>query len=228
MKTKTSNSNDMLTDNLFEPLNDTTAAKVNIDSGAGNLTIDSLTSGEPALASGTLQYLQKLGPPTRTLDSSSGQATLTLRGGNAVQPRFRFPWSVCNGAADWEIHLNPTVSLDINAHSGGGNVKIDLSGMTIPSLAADSGGGNMEVVLPDSVADQSVVVKSGAGNVIVQLPGSIAARIYASSGLGKVIVDSRFNKIDGKTYQSPDYDGAANKVEITASTGAGNVIVNTK
>jgi len=41
-------------------------------------------------------------------------------------------------------------------------------------------------------------------------------------------MDSRFNKIDSNTYQSPDYDGAANKVEITVNSGAGNVEVNTK
>jgi hypothetical protein len=41
-------------------------------------------------------------------------------------------------------------------------------------------------------------------------------------------VDSRFSKIDGNTYQSPDYDGVADKVEITVNSGAGNVSVNTK
>jgi hypothetical protein len=45
--------------------------------------------------------------------------------------------------------------------------------------------------------------------------------------VGKVIVDSRFSKIDRNTYKSPDYDGAANKVEITVNSGAGNVSVNT-
>ncbi len=55
----------------------------------------------------------------------------------------------------------------------------------------------------------------------------IAAKIHATSGLGKVIVDSRFNKIDSNTYKSPDYDSATNKVESTASTGAGNVSVST-
>ena len=44
----------------------------------------------------------------------------------------------------------------------------------------------------------------------------MAAKIHATSGLGKVIVDSRFSKIDDNTYQSPGYDGA------------GNVSVNTK
>ena len=39
--------------------------------------------------------------------------------------------------------------------------------------------------------------------------------IHATSGLGKVIVDPRFSKTDKNTYQSPDYDSAANRVEIT-------------
>jgi predicted membrane protein len=64
--------------------------------------------------------------------------------------------------------------------------------------------------------------------VVVRVPSGLAAKVHATSGLGKVIVDSRFNKIDGNTYQSPDYDSAANKVEITANSGAGNVSVNTK
>jgi predicted membrane protein len=60
------------------------------------------------------------------------------------------------------------------------------------------------------------------------VPSDIAAKVHATSGLGKVIVDARFSKTDKNTYQSPDYDGAANKVEITANSGAGNVSVNTK
>ena len=41
-------------------------------------------------------------------------------------------------------------------------------------------------------------------------------------------VDPRSGKIDRNAYQSPDYDGTANKVEITVHSGAGNVSVNTK
>jgi hypothetical protein len=38
----------------------------------------------------------------------------------------------------------------------------------------------------------------------------------------------QFSQVDGNTYQLPDYDGAANKVEITVNSGAGNVNINTK
>ena len=69
----------VLTDSLSEPLNGATTAKVDINVGTGNLTIDRLTGGEQVLASGTLQYFENQGLPTRTVNSSNGQATLTLK-----------------------------------------------------------------------------------------------------------------------------------------------------
>ena len=243
----------MLTDNLSEPLNGTKTAKVDINAGTGNLTIDRLAAGEQVLASGTLQYLENQDLPTRTIDSSNGQTTLTLKAGKGGTSRswFRLPWEACKGAFDWQIHLNPAVSSDITAHSDGGNLKLDLAGMAVTRLMADTGGGNMDVVLPENAANLSVAAKtgggnvtveigsgttgsntvnasSGAGNVAVRVPSGIAARVHASTGLGKAIVDPLFSKLDGTTYQSPDYDGAANKVEITLNSGAGNVSVETK
>ena len=69
----------VLTENLSEPLNGATTAKVDINVGDGNLTIDRLIGGEQVLASGTLQYFENQGLPTRTLVSGNGQATRTLR-----------------------------------------------------------------------------------------------------------------------------------------------------
>jgi len=243
--------NKVLTHNLSEPLNGATTAKVEINTGDGNLTIDRLADGEQVLASGTLQYLDNQGLPSRSVNTSDGHATFTLKGSGIGRPGFRFPWAACNGATEWHIHLNPSVPSDITAHSGGGNVKLNLAGMAVARVSADTGGGNMDVVLPDNAANLSVMAKtgggnvtveigngiagsntinanSGAGNVVIRLPSGLAARIRATSGLGKVIMDSRFSKINGNTYQSLDYDGAANKVEITLNSGAGNVSVNTK
>lgn len=218
----------VLTQNLSEPLNGAKTAKIDINLIDGNLTIDKITSGEPVLANGTLQYLENQDLPTRSVNMSNGQASFTLKAGGKGQPWFRFPWAACNGATEWQIHLNPTISSDITAHSGGGNVRLDLTGMTVTGVSADTGGGNMDVVLPDNAANLSVNARSGAGNVVVLVPGGIAARIHATTGLGKAIVDARFSKIDDNTYQSPDYDGATDKIEITIKSGAGNVSVNTK
>jgi hypothetical protein len=241
----------ILIDNFSEPLNGATTARIDINAGDGNLTIDRFTDGEQALASGTLQYFEKQGQPTHSVNADNGQVTFTLKGGNAGQPWFRLPWATCNGATEWQIHLNSNVQSDITAHSDGGNVRLNLAGMTVTHLSADTGGGNMDVTLPDNAANLSVMAKtgggnvtveigngltgsntinasSGAGNVVVSVPGEVAARIQATSGMGKTIVDSRFSKTGKDTYQSSDFESAANKVEITVKSGAGNVSINTK
>ncbi len=239
----------VLIDKLSEPLNGATVAKFDIHAGDGNLTIDCFTGGEPVLASGKLQYFEKQGLPKRTLVSSSGHATLTLKGGRAGQPRFQLPWAACNGATEWQIHLNPTVASDITAHSDGGNIKLDLAGMAATRVSAETGGGNVDVVLPDSAVNLDIAArtgagnvtvtigngttgsnilnaKSGAGNVEVHIPRGIAAHIHTTTGLGKVIMDPRFSKMDNNTYQSSDFERSINKVDIIANSGAGNVIVN--
>jgi hypothetical protein len=251
MKTRSISSNKkVLTYNLSEPLCGATTAKVDIDTANGNLTIDTLTGGEPVLASGILEYVANQKMPTRSVDTNNGQATLALRSTSIGRPWFQLPWSACNAAISWQIHLSPNVQSDLRAHSGGGNVKLNLAGMNVNRVSADTGGGNLEVVLPDNAANLRVNAKtgggnvtvhlgsgikgsnivnanSGAGNVEVHIPSGIAARIYATSGWGKEIVDQRFSNIDKHTYQSSDFDRAADKVEITVQSGAGTVIVNT-
>ncbi len=241
----------ILTDNFSEPLNGSTVAQFDINAGDGNLAIDRFTDGKQVLASGTLEYLEKQGLPARTLNSSNGQTVLSLICGSDGQPWFRLPWAACNGATEWQIKLNPTISSDITAHSDGGNVKLDLSGMVITHVSADTGGGNMDMTLPDNAANLSITAKSGAGNVTIEfgsglrgssvlsaesgagnvavcIPGSVAARIHATTGLGKVTVDPQFGKLDDTTYQSPDFDSAINKIEITLKSGMGDVIVSTR
>lgn len=214
----------LLYDNFAEPLVQATSAIINIHAGDGNLTIDG--SAGDIFASGELQYGEKQGPPTRNLVVNHGQASFSLRGGASRQPWFHMPWSACNGATEWQVHLNPGVPTDLTAESDGGNLRLDLGGMAISRVSAGTGGGNINVALPVPAREMSLVAKTGAGNVSVDLPARIAARIHATTGLGKAIIDPRFTQIDKFVYQSPDYEHAPSKVEIKISSGAGNVVVN--
>jgi hypothetical protein len=240
----------VLSERFMEPLNGATSAKVDIHAGDGNLRIDRL-NGEQALASGTLQYQENQETPRRTLVSSSDQVSLSMQGRRAEQRWIHFPWSACNGATEWQIHLNPTVRTEIKAQSDGGNLTLNLTGMTVTHISADTGGGNVEVVLPENAANLSISARtgggnvtvelnrgitgsslveasSGAGNVVVRIPDGTAARVHTSTGLGKTIIDPRLSKCGSSLYQSPDFEQAADKVEITMKSGAGNVIVETR
>ncbi len=214
--------------NFSEPLSGASLAKVQIQVGDGNLTIDGLAGSELILASGVLQYLENQGEPARSMSMNGSQATLTLKASGKGQHWIRLPWSACNGATEWLVHLNSTLTLDITAHTDGGNVRLDFADLTVSQASVDTGGGNLDIVLPDNRSCRSLVVKSGAGNVIVDLPEGMAASISATSGLGKVIVDPQYRKVDEKSYRSPDYDTASARVEITASSGAGNVVIKTR
>lgn len=218
----------VFTHHLSVPLNSSEFVKIDIDNGDGNLLIDRLTNGENVLMSGMLQYLENQELPSQSVISTGGQTTVHLRATAKGQRWLHLPWAACNGATEWQVYLNPMISYEIIAHSNGGNVWLDLAGLDVTSLKADTGGGNMDVILPEKPANMSIAVKSGAGNVVVQVPSGCAARIQAATGLGKVMVDPPFSKIDAGTYQSPDYDNAIYKIEITANSGAGNVIVQEK
>ena len=238
--------NNLLTDTLSEPLNGATKARFEINSGTGNLRIEPLASDDRMLARGTLQYFEHQGTPTRSVRFDHEWATLTLAGRHGGQRWPRMPWAACNGATEWHVDLNPMVSCEITAHSDGGNVALNLASMDIRQVSADTGGGNLDVVLPDNatnliVAARSgagnvtvdigdsttgtVTARSGAGNVVVHVPCGLAARVHATSGLGKVSVESTFGKVDRMTYQTPDYEKAVNKLDLTLHTGAGNVSV---
>jgi hypothetical protein len=214
----------VLTHTFSEPLCGAASMTVNIDPGDGNLVIDSLPGGEPVLASGTLQYLENKGLPTRSVETNKGPAAFSLKASGG-QPWLRLPWSGCNGATEWHVHLNPAVAYDLKAHSDGGNIRLDLAEMTLARVSADTGGGNIDVALPGTAHHLDVTAKSGAGNVSLRLPAGVAARIRATTGLGKVIVDPRYPQVSKDLYQSPDYDRAVVKAEITLSSGAGNVSV---
>ncbi len=241
----------VLTYNLSKTLDGAISARFDIHTGTGNLTIDGLPGGEQLLASGTVEYVQGQNPPTPSVTTNNGQTTFTLKAEGGRQASFRLPWSACNALTNWQMHLNPRISSDITAHSGGGNVKLNLASMAVSRVCADSGGGNLEVILPENAARLDVAARSGGGNVVVEiaggtrgsgtveahsgagnvrvrLPSGLAARIHATTGMGKTIIDPRFTKLDGGIHQSPDYESAADRVEISIKSGAGNVSVITK
>ncbi len=241
----------LLNYNLSEPLSGAAAASVDIHAGYGNLTIDSLPDGDLLLASGTLQYLQNQDAPACTRADSPGQAVLSLRAGKGSKPRFQFPWSGCTGATAWLVHLNSGVSYDLRAGCNGGNIRLDLADMTLTTLQAESSGGNLEVILPAQASGLNATLGTGGGNVSVEIgsgyqgsnqlsattgagkitvliPAGTAARILSTSGMGKVVVDPLFPASGDHTYQSPDFEQAVDRIEISAKSGAGNVSIQTR
>ncbi len=241
----------LLVEDFSKPLNGTRSATIDIDMGEGNLTVDSLTGGEPLLVGGTLEYFEESGPPAWTLTSINDEAALALRTGQNQRPRIRLPWAACTAENDWMLHLNPQVSYGVSAHTGRGNVTIDLSGIPVTGIASETGAGRVDIRLPENVTNLNAAIETGAGDVAVEVgkaaaghnvlsaesgagsveivvPRGVQVRVYATSIAGKVTVDSDLIRIDDNTYQSRGYDLAEDRIEITVHSGIGNVSVTTQ
>jgi hypothetical protein len=197
------------------PLDGASRAEVEIQHGAGELTVRSGASAG-VLAEGMF------GGGLKASAERRGEL-LDVEMKMAVEPAAFLNWSP--GGYDWDVRLNANVPITLECETGASKSMLDLSDLKITELKLETGASATEVALPASAGYTRVKVQAGAARVDLRVPGSVAARIRASAGLASVTVDqTRFPGFDNR-YQSPDYDSAANKVDIDIETGVGAVTV---
>ena len=230
---------------LSEPLSNITDANIIIDQDDGNLFINETLDNAHVLVSGNLQYFEKMGAPKSVISRDGNLANFSLTE-NSGRNQSRLPWSACNGTNDWEIHLNPQVSYDISTKTDGGNVTIDLTGLSIKHLNTETGAGMTKIVLPNSATNLDVNANVGAGEITIVVGESVTGilKINAHSGAGEVTVllpdeiaasfqvkqgqisaDARFIKINENTYETSNYAEANDRVEMIVGSGVGMVTI---
>ena len=197
------------------PLDGASRAEIEIQHGAGELTVGSGASAG-VLAEGLF---------------GGGLKHRTERKGDLVDVEMKMAveavaflnWSP--GGYDWDVRLSADVPMSLRCATGASKSALDLRDLKITDLKLETGASATEVILPASAGFTRVKVQAGAARVDMRVPGGVAARIKASAGLASVTVDqTRFPGFDNR-YQSPDYDATPNKVDIDIETGVGSVTV---
>jgi hypothetical protein len=96
-------------------------------------------------------------------------------------------------------------------------------------LILETGASSTEIDLPERAGTTSVRVRAGAAGVVLNVPRGVAARVRGSAGIATIDVDTRrFPHVGEKEYRSPDFDTAANRVDIDIETGVGSVAVHSE
>ncbi len=197
------------------PLDGATRAEVEIKHGAGELRVASGATGD-VLVDGAF---------------GGGLRSRTVRRGDLldvememrVEPVAFFNWAP--GGYDWDVRLNSAVPLVLKCETGASKSELDLHDLNVTELKLETGASATEVTLPAAAGYTRVKVQAGAARVDVRVPGGVAARIKANGALATINVDQTRFPGSGNAYQSPDYESAANKVEIEIETGVGAVSV---
>lgn len=125
---------------------------------------------------------------------------------------------------DWDVALNADIPTALTLNLGANNSMLDLRDMNITDLKLEMGASDTRLTLPARGRFRADL-DLGAASLEVIVPEGLSARIRASLGAVDLKIDpSRFPR-NGNIYQSPDFDTAANSVDMTIDAGAASIKV---
>ncbi len=194
------------------PLEGAKRARVAVHHGAGRLTIGAGAAPDQLL-SGT--FVGGLAPRTRREEDLLDVELRSRPSGG--------PWVWGGAGIDWDLHLNSQVPLSLKLETGGNEAHVDLTDLLVTEVRLSTGASSTEVLLPARAGYTKVKAGAGVASVRFRVPEGVAVKFSFEGGLATANVDTaRFPRVDGK-HISPDYDTAANKVEIEVEAGVGSV-----
>jgi hypothetical protein len=200
------------------PLEGATRARVRVRHGAGRLRIYAGTEPDQLLAGtfgGGLEYQSR-----RTGDELDVRMRV-----RHISWSFRpFPWLVgTQSARDWSFGLNSQIPLALELETGAGESRLDLSDLQVTELRIQTGANSTDLLLPAHAGQTRARIDAGVASATIRVPPDVAARIRAEGGLTSVDVDQQRFPRSGRTYVSPDYETAVNKIDLDVQTGVGSI-----
>ena len=190
--------------------------QVNLDFGAGELRLNGAALGE-TLLNGTFESIEY------DVSHEGGRQRVRLSSPPLVGPHWVIGPEVQHRR--WTLALNNAVPLTMIVKTGASDVRLDLTDLQVTRLKLESGANATRVIAPARAGYTEIRGSSGAASLNIEIPEGVAARIRTSGALASVSVDrERFPKIEGE-YRSPDYETAANKVDLKLEIGVGSISV---
>ena len=190
-----------------------TEASVRINHGAGELRITS-GAGMGMLASGTF-----VGGLEQSSRLNGSRLEVRMSPPSQIMPMFGNFERV-----DWDVRFNSEIPLALNLQTGADKSDVDLRDLKLTSLKVDTGASQTNITLP-ARGRLRADFNLGAASLRLTVPDGVSARIRISQGVSGVSVNqSRFPR-SGDFYQSPDFETAANAIEMKIDAGAADIKV---
>ncbi len=170
-------------------------------------------------------------PPGRLLSGNSGLGVThsseligdKLEARISAGPTF-IPF-VGPGGGIWRFQLTPDTPLSLHVSAGASELTLDLSDLQVTYLKLETGASSTVLTVPRRGVSL-VDIEAGAASIDIRVPDGVAARVRLKGGLSSTDIDGeRFPNLEGRIYQSADYNDAANRAEITIEAGVGKISV---
>ena len=198
-----------------------TAARLELQVGAGTLTLDAETPPDLLLA-GELES-RTTGDTYSISEAQRPGGRSVIRLNNAAGRDFSFiPGQA--PSEEWTLQLTPHIPTEIRVDAGAAEIDLDLRNLDLQRLEIKAGAADIDVVMPAAAGKTEASIEVGAASLRITVPEGVAARIVVDAGLSSIQVDEgRFAQLKGDVYTSPDFARAANRLDITIEAGASHV-----
>jgi hypothetical protein len=201
-------------------LDGATEASVRVSHGAGRLAVDA------SAATGDLVTGRFAGGLDAKTKSVGGRLDVSMRPAAGFWSEAAAPWRWSRGRGlDWRFGLSRDIPLSLTLETGASDNRLDLSELLVTDLRISTGASSTTVTLPAHAGHTSVKLESGAASVKIRVPDGVAARIRVGGALSDTSVDRKRFPRSGGVYQSPDYETADNRADISIEMGVGSVSV---
>jgi hypothetical protein len=123
-----------------------------------------------------------------------------------------------NGALDWEVEFRDGVS----------RLTADLRKLPLRSLDLSAVSGAM-LMFPRPAGTAFVYISGSASDITIQRPLGVALRIHISGSTSELMLgEQRFGAVaDGIRWQTPGYNSAADRYDISVSGSVSNLTIAT-
>jgi hypothetical protein len=154
--------------------------------------------------------------PEVRYNSAAGRGTLHIR-----QPEVREA-NVGHNKYEWDVRLNRDVPLEIDAHFGAGDAKLDLASLNLRRVSIDMGVGKLDLDLrghPKKSYD--VRVHGGVGEAVVHVPSDVGVVADAHGGIGEISASGL--RKSGDRYVNDAYRDSAVTIHLQVEGGIGSI-----
>lgn len=187
-------------------------ARVEVKMGVGDLTMD---GGSPKLLDADFIYNVASWKPIVRVDSSSFRKQITIE-----QPHNSHGGS--HVTYKWNLHLNDTVPVDVVAHLGAGDARMNLGSVNLRSLEMNIGVGEVRVDLRGKpTRDYTVNVNGGVGQATIYLPRDVGIIANARGGIGDIKVTGLEKR--GGSWINPAHENAPVTIHVDVKGGVGEI-----
>jgi hypothetical protein len=188
-------------------------AKVEIKMGVGELLVD---GGSPKLMDGDFTYSSPSRRPLVHYDSSSFRGHLSIEQPSGAGSIGQ------HGAYKWDLRLNNDLPMDLVAHLGVGESRLNLGSLSLRSLEVHIGVGEVRVDLRGNPKrDYDVEIHGGVGQATVYLPASVGVDAFAAGGIGSVTVRGLEKR--GGRWINPAHEHAPVTIHMDLKGGVGDI-----